>query len=79
MKRTFRRLNVVRETEDNAKATKYLAEGYVEITEPLQEAVEKPAARRGKGGKKVDNAEAGDSSGQPAEAEGAAEPDGNRA
>ena len=40
MKRTFQRLNVVRETEDNAKAAKYLEEGYVEITEPLQEAAE---------------------------------------
>lgn len=54
MKRTFQRLNVVRETEDNAKAAKYLEEGYVEITEPLQEAEEKPAERRGKAGKKAE-------------------------
>ncbi len=54
MKRTFQRLNVVRETEDNAKAAKYLEEGYVEITEPLQKVAEKPAKRRGEAGKKTE-------------------------
>lgn len=54
MKRTFRRLNVVRETEDKAKAAKYLKEGYVEITESLQEAEKKPTERRGKAGKKAE-------------------------
>lgn len=54
MKRTFRRLNVVRETEDEAKAVKYLEEGYVEITDSLKQTEEKSARKPGKAGKKAE-------------------------
>lgn len=78
MKRVFQKLNVVKETEDNLKAAKYLAEGYEEITGILQQP-EKPVARRGKGNKKAEGAVAGDSDGTCAETEDTAGPDGDGA
>lgn len=79
MKRVFQRLNVVKETEDDLKAAKYLEEGYKEITDTSLQETEKPATRRGKGGKKTDETGAGDSSGQSAETESTTKPDGDGA
>lgn len=58
--RKFKRINVVKETDDNNKANKLLAQGYVEITE--DKAAKKLRSR------KVGN-EGGDDDGQPDKAQ----------
>ncbi len=68
MKRTFRRLNVVKETEDERKAKKLLEAGYTEIT-----------PKRSQKKKEAPKAEAGEENGTGGEAEAPAEPEGNGA
>lgn len=53
--RKFKRINVVKETDDNNKANKLLAQGYAEIAE--DKASKKPRSR------KVDSG--GDDNGEP--------------
>jgi len=69
MKRVFRRLNVVKETEDERKAKKLLEAGYTEIT----------PTKRSQKKKEAPKAEAGEEHGTGREAEDIAKPEGNGA
>lgn len=66
MKRVFRRLNVVKETEEERKAEKLLEAGYMEIT---------PTKRPQKKKAEAPKAEAGEAHGTSGEAEGAVKSD----
>lgn len=68
MKRVFRRLNVVKETEDEHKAKKLLEAGYTEIT---------PTKRSQKKKAEAPKAEAGEEHGTGGEAEDSAESEGD--
>ena len=57
--RRFKLINVIKETDDNNKANKLLAQGYIEITE--DKAVKKPRSRKADSG--------GDDDGQPDKAQ----------
>lgn len=65
MKRVFRRLNVVKETEDERKVKKLLEAGYTEIT----------PTKRSQKKKEAPKAEAGEEHGTSGEAEGAVKSD----
>lgn len=75
MKRTFRRLNEVRETESDLKAAQYLAAGFDEVTK------EKPkrGAKNGQKGEPSDKEiqGTGDVDDSTGETEDTPEPDGN--